>query len=143
MATYQSVTSEDRIDVAPYLGRAADSLRAATALRDAGLAADAATRAHQACVHAERALLATEKRSPQDVRGVHRMATLHFLQTDQLPREQLAAVERLAVLRARADDLPQGALSADEAAESVELATAFLGATADWLRANGFLEQAP
>lgn len=142
MATYQSVTSEDRIDVAPYVARARESLHAAAVLRDAGLAGDAATRAHQACVHAECALLATEKRSPQDVRGVHRMATLHFLQTDQIPREHLAAIERLAVMRSRADEIPGGSVSADEAAESVELATAFLAAASAWLRAEGFLGSA-
>src|SRR5262245_18624051 len=62
MPTYQSVTSEDRIDVLPHVERARDALRAAELLVGAGLAADAATRAHQACVHAERALLAVEKR---------------------------------------------------------------------------------
>jgi len=139
MATYQSVTSEDRIDVVPYLDRAKASLRAAAALRTASLPADAATRAHQACVHAERALLATEKRSPQDLRGVHRMATLHFLQTGQIPREHLAAVEKLAVLRARADDLPAGAVTAEDAGEALECAAAFVAAVEEWLAANGFL----
>lgn len=138
MATYQSVTSEDRIDVAPHLARARDSLRAAAMLRDAGLHPDAATRAHQACVHAERALLATEKRSPQDVRGVHRMAALHFLQTGQVPREHLAAVERLAALRERADDVPGGAVGHDDAADAVTTASDFVVAAESWLTANGF-----
>lgn len=138
MATYQSVTSEDRIDAAPHVARARDSLRAAAMLRDAGLHADAATRSHQACIHAERALLATEKRSPQDVRGVHRMATLHFLQTGQVPREHLAAIERLAALRGRADDVPGGAVSHDDAADSVTAAAEFVAAAEAWLAANGF-----
>jgi len=138
MATYQSVTSEDRIETGPYLDRARASLRAAAALRGASLLADSVTRAHQACVHAERALLATEKRSPQDLRGVHRMATLHFLQTGQVPREHLAAVERLAVLRARADEVPLGEVTAENAGEAVELAAAFVAAVEEWLAANGF-----
>jgi len=66
------------------------------------------------------------------------MATLHFLQTDQLDRDHLAAVERLAVLRSRADDLPHGKLTADHAAESVELATAFVEAAREWLATHGF-----
>jgi uncharacterized protein (UPF0332 family) len=138
MATYQSVTPEDRIETGPYTDRAKASLRAAAALRAAGLDGDSVTRAHQACVHAERALLATEKRSPQDLRGVHRMATLHFLQTGQVPREHLAAVERLSILRARADDLPLGAVTAADAGEAVELAAAFVAAVEEWLAANGF-----
>jgi len=138
MATYQSVSSEDRIDTGPYLDRAKASLRAAAALRTASLFGDAATRAHQACVHAERALLATEKRSPQDLRGVHRMATLHFLQTGQVPREHLAAVERLAILRARADEVPLGEVTASDAGEAMELAAAFVAAAEEWIAANGF-----
>lgn len=142
MATYQTVTAEDRIVCGPYLDQAEETLRAATLLRDAGLAADAATRAHQACVHAERALLATEKRSPQDAHGVHRMATLHFLGAGQLPAEHLAAIERLAVLRQRADDVPLGRVTADDAIEAVAAARSFLDATAAWLRDRGFLAAA-
>jgi len=140
MATYQTVTQEDRIVVLPFVEQARETLRSATALRDAGFAADSATRSHQACVHAERALLATEKRSPQDARGVHRMATLHFLQTDQIPREHLAAVERLAVLRQRADDVPLGRVSGDDATLALAAAQSFVDAVETWLRSRGFLD---
>src|SRR5687768_13960693 len=108
MATYQSVTGEDRIEVGPHIERARASLRSAELLSEASLCADAVTRAHQACVHAERALLATEKRSPPDARSVHRMATLHFLQNDEIPPRGLETVEHLSVLRSRADDLGAG-----------------------------------
>ena len=140
MATYQTVTAADRIDVEPYIARAHASLRAAVLLRGDGLHADCVSRAHQACVHAERALLATEKRSPQDVRGVHRMATNHFLQPVASLAAHHAALDRLTALRSRADDLPSAYLSHDEAAESVEVAEAFLGAVLSWLRENGFTE---
>src|SRR5947207_5465272 len=115
MATYQSVTSADKIDVGPHLARARESLRAAEMLRDAGLAADCVSRAHQACVHAERALLAVEKRSPPDIRSVHRMCTLHFLQNGQIPERQLAAVEALLELRCDADDQPLRPIAHDAA----------------------------
>ncbi|MCG3136124.1 MAG: hypothetical protein HMLKMBBP_03952 [Planctomycetes bacterium] len=139
MATYQTVTSEDRIDARPHLGRAKESLRAAETLRDGGFHADCATRSHQACVHAERALLATEKRSPQDIRGVHRMAALHFLAAGQLPSAHLAAVERLQILRERADDLPLRGVTAEDAADSVDLAAEFVAACEEWLARHGFL----
>lgn len=139
MATYQSVTQEDRIDVRPHLARAADSLRASAVLRDAGLAPDAVTRAHQACVHAERALLATEKRSPQDVRSVHRMATLHFLQTCLVPQEHLGAIEHLASLRARADDVPLATVTPADAAAALESAAAFVAACETWLGGQGYV----
>ena len=133
MATYQSVTAQDRIDVAPHLARARESLRAAEMLRDAGLAADCVSRAHQASVHAERALLATEKRSPPDVRGVHRMCALHFLQNGQLAAEQLVAVDRLCELRALADDQPLRRIDHEAAADAVTAAAAFLDAAETWL----------
>lgn len=139
MATYQTVTSQDRIDAAPHLERAKESLRAAEALRDGGFHPDCVTRSHQACVHAERALLATEKRSPQDIRGVHRMASLHFLAAGQLPAAHLAAVERLQTLRERADDMPLRGVSAEDAADSVSLAGEFVAACEGWLAGHGFL----
>lgn len=141
MATYQSVTAEDKIDVAPHLARARESLRAAEMLRDAGLAADCVSRAHQACVHAERALLAVEKRSPPDVRAVHRMCTLHFLQNGQLPAEQHAAVDRLVELRALADDQPLRAIGHDAAADATTAAKSFVAATDAWLAANGYAKK--
>jgi uncharacterized protein (UPF0332 family) len=138
MATYQSVTAEDKIDVAPHLARARDSLRAAEVLRDAGLAADCVTRAHQACVHGERALLATEKRSPPDVRAVHRMCTLHFLQNGQLPPERLAAVEALMELRADADDQPLRRIDHDAAADAVAAARTFVEDVESFLVKEGY-----
>lgn len=138
MATYQSVTAGDRIDVAPHLARARESLKAAELLRDAGLAADAATRAHQACVHAERALLATEKRSPPDVRSVHRMCTLHFLQNDQLPAHHRIALDALMELRLQADDQPLRPVGHDAAADAVADAEAFLSDAESWLTSNGY-----
>jgi uncharacterized protein (UPF0332 family) len=139
MATYQTVTSEDRIEVRPHLVRAATSLRAATLLRDAGLPEDCATRAHQAAVHAERALLAVEKRSPPDIRSVHRMCTLHFLQAGKFAAPVVAGVERLVTLRHRADDQVPGIVTSDEAAQACADAEAFLRAAETWLDANGFL----
>jgi uncharacterized protein (UPF0332 family) len=141
MATYQSVTADDKIDVAPHLARARDSLRAAELLRDAGLAADCVTRAHQACVHGERALLATEKRSPPDVRAVHRMCTLHFLQNGQLDAAQQGAADRLVELRAEADDQPLAKLDHDAAADAVAAAAGFVAAVEEWLVGTGYLRR--
>ena len=139
MATYQTVTAADRIDVTPHLAKAHDALRAAAVLRDAGLHADSVTRSHQACIHAERALLATEKLTPADGRGVHRMAANHFLQGRDFEPPHLAAVERLAVLRTRADDVPASVVGADDAADSISAATAVVGAIETWLASNGYL----
>ena len=142
MATYQTVTSEDRIEVAPYVARCRETLRAAAVLRDGGFHADAVSRAHQAAIHAERALLATEKRMPPDVRGVHRMTVNHFLQPVTELAPHLAPLDRLSILRSRADDLADAPLGHDDAAEAVAVAEAFAAAALAWLRDNGFGEGA-
>jgi uncharacterized protein (UPF0332 family) len=139
MATYQSVGAADRIDVAPHVARARDSLRAATLLAEADLAADAASRAHQACVHAERALLATERRAPPDFRSVHRMCALHFLQNGEVDEEHLGAIERLAELRSRADDQPAATVSPDDARGAIATARRFADAVERLLARTGYL----
>lgn len=138
MATYQSVTEGDVIVVAPHLERARDSLKAAEMLRDAGLAADSVTRAHQSAIHAERALLATSKRSPQTPRDVHRMCSAHFLGTDLLDRSHAAKIDGLGTLRQRADDVPASDVSADDASGAHATAAAFLADVEGWLAENGY-----
>ncbi len=137
MATYQSVTEADRIVVRPHLDRARDSLRAAELLRDAELHGDSAARAHQSTVHAERALLATEKRSPQTPRSVHRLTMQHFIENDLLDRRHAAALDGLAALRVTADEVPASSLTDDESAAAIATATAFLDEATDFLRAAG------
>jgi uncharacterized protein (UPF0332 family) len=117
--------------------RARASLRAAELLRDAGLPEDAVTRAHQATVHAERALLATEKRSPQDLRSVHRLAAQHFLSKDLLDRAHVDRLDRLFTLRERADDQPARDVSPEECGVAVTDAVAFVCDVSAFLEAQG------
>lgn len=137
MATYQSVTSSDVIVVAPHVQRARESLRSAELLLGAGLFADAVTRAHQSTVHAERALLATEKRSPQDLRSVHRLASQHFVLNDLLDRSHFEKLERLLALRQRADDQPARDVSQDDCSEAVADASGFLADAVAFLESEG------
>ncbi len=139
MATYQTVTEKDRLVIAPHVERARRTLAAAEALAAAGFAADCVARAHQATVHGERALLATEKRSPPDARSVHRLATLHFHQGRVLGTDHLPALERLGVARAAVDDQPLGDATGDAAAEALGTARAFLDDVAAWLTSVGHL----
>jgi uncharacterized protein (UPF0332 family) len=139
MATYQSVTADDRIDVAPHLERASASLRACELLHSEGLHADALTRAHQATVHAQRALLTTEKRAPNNVRDVQRLAALHFLATDQLDRGYEVSLADLALVRARADDQPACEIEAAESDRALGLARAFLADVVSFLTEAGYL----
>lgn len=139
MGTYQTVLKGDVIVVEPYLERARASLRAAELLLAEGLLADAVSRAHQSTIHAERALLATEKRSPNELRSVHRLAAQHFLGNDLLDRAHLAALDELFVLRNRADAEPDADFDADAGTASVAAATAFLADVTAFLEGEGHL----
>jgi uncharacterized protein (UPF0332 family) len=138
MATYQSVTTGDRIVTTPHVERAHRALMAADLLHEKGFHADAVVRAHQSVVHGERALLSTEKRSPTTVWSVHRLATNHFLGNGQIPAEHLERIEAMARLRSHIDDQPEGEVTADEAREALDHAHAFGSDVEAWLKANGY-----
>ena len=140
MATYQSVTKGDRIITTPHVERARRALAAAELLLREGFLPDAVVRAHQACVHGERSLLSTEKRSPTEVWSVHRLATNHFLGNGQLDGAHLPRVEALARLRAHVDDQPAGDVTAQQADEALAAARAFLTDVERWLHENGYGE---
>jgi uncharacterized protein (UPF0332 family) len=137
MATYQTVVAGDVIVVKPYLVRAQASLKAAELLQAEGLFEDAVSRAHQRSLHAERALLATEKRSPNDPRSVHRLASQHFLGNDYLDRTHMERLDLLFVMRNRADAQPDFEITADECAEGIGSATSFLADVTTFLTNNG------
>ena len=138
MATYQSVTSGDRIVTTPHVERAQRALEAADLLHCEGFHADAVVRAHQSVVHGERALLSTEKRSPSTVWSVHRLATNHFLGNGQIDAAHLARVEALARLRSHIDDQPEGDVTPEETKEALDAAHAFGADVEVWLVAHGF-----
>ncbi len=140
MATYQSVTTGDVIDVAPHMDRAARALAAAELLAREGFFADAVVRAHQSTVHAERALLATENRSPSTTWSVHRMATSHFHGRDELSRNHAPDLEALAAQRARVDEQPVGDADAPDAENAVGLARELHDEVRGWLATSGYLE---
>jgi len=140
MATYQSVTKGDRIVTTPHVERARRALGAAELLQREGFLPDAVVRAHQATVHAERALLSTEKRSPAHAWSVHRLATNHFLGNGQIEAAHQGRIEALARLRAHVDEQPHGDATADETDEALATARGFLAAVESWLHEHGFGE---
>ncbi len=139
MATYQSVTKGDLIDVSPHVERARRALAASERLVVEGFCEDAVARAHQSTIHAERALLATEKRSPNTIWSVHRLAAQHFLLNDQLDRGHATALEAVAALHAHVDEQPLGQADAGEAEGAVGTARAFLSDVEAWLGEQGFV----
>ena len=137
MATYQSVTKGDRIVTAPHADRARRCLAAAELLLRDGFAPDALVRAHQSTVHAERALLATERRTPPTAWSVHRLAVAHFIQPGQIDPAFQARIDALASLRSLVDEQPRGDADAADATAAVETARAFLAAVEAWLAGHG------
>lgn len=138
MATYQFLTASDRAEVEPHLDRARQSLRAATLLLGEGLVHDAVSRAHQATVHGERTLLATETRNPTSPRSVHRLAVAHYIANEQLDPAFAERLDWLGELRARADDQPLLELSDDDVEGAVRLAEEFVAAVDDYLERAGY-----
>jgi len=142
MATYQSVGKHDRIVTAPHMERAQRALEAAELLQREGLHADAACRAHQATIHAERALLATEKRSPTSIRAVHRLAEQHFVKPGQVDPDFVPRLQALGDLRAAIDEQPLGDADSAQAATALATARDFVAATDHWIGGHGYSEQA-
>jgi hypothetical protein len=68
------------------------------------------------------------------------MCTLHFLQNGQLAAEQHAAADRLAELRALADDQPLRKIDHDAAADAVTAASGFVHESEQWLLRAGYLK---
>ena len=138
MGTYQSVGKNDRIVTVPHIERAQRALDAAELLRREGFHADAACRAHQSTIHAERALLATAKRSPPTIRDVHRLAEQHFVNPGQVDPAFAERLGALGSLRSNIDEQPVG--EADDSQSETALATArdFLAATRAWIDGHGF-----
>lgn len=138
MATYQFVSATDRAEVEPHLDRARDALRAAELLAGEGLAHDAVSRAHQSTVHAQRTLLATEKRNPTSSRSVQRLALAHYIRNEQVDSAFEERLDWLAMQRTRADDQPLLPVSDEELGESLDLARSFLAAVEDYLDRAGY-----
>jgi len=141
MATYQSVGKNDRIVTTPHMERARRALDAAALLHREGFHADAACRAHQATIHAERALLATEKRSPTTIRNVHRLAEQHFVKPGQVDPAFLPRLQALGNLRSSIDEQPLGEADPDEAETALATARDFLAATDEFVGDRGFGEK--
>jgi uncharacterized protein (UPF0332 family) len=138
MATYQSVGKHDQIVTGPHMERAERALAAAVLLQREGFHADAACRAHQSTIHAERALLATEKRSPTSIRTVHRLAEQHFVKPGQVDPAFMPRLQALGDLRSAIDEQPAGEADAELGKIAIATAEDFLTATADWIGGHGY-----
>jgi len=98
------VTDENkRTNIASELARAAECLRAAAVLVEAGLLHDAESRLYYAAYHAAVAVLLTEGVEPRSHAGVASLLGLHFVKPRRLDPGDARLFARLQKYRIEAD----------------------------------------
>lgn len=121
------MTEDDvKVSVADELRLADEALRAAGALVDLGLPADAASRAYYAAFHAARALLysiGVEERSHAALRT---QLSRHFVKTGKLAAARSKDLAQLEALRVAGDYDSAFALGVDDVRPEVEKAARFI-----------------
>ncbi len=115
-------------DVQAELRRAEQTLRAADALVDLGLANDAVNRAYYAAYHAACAMLVRFGFQARTHRGVHSLVTKHLVEPGHLAPENLKRLARLEERRSVADYRASEDIGADQAKALVEDARTFIDA---------------
>ncbi len=106
--------------------RGEETLRAAQELLRLGLHNDAVSRAYYAAYHWARALLFIQGLESKTHRGVLQLLGLHFVRTKQLPAEATTLLGQLASQREASDYTTALRFDAQEAAETVRQACAFI-----------------
>jgi uncharacterized protein (UPF0332 family) len=121
------VTDENRrANAAAELGRARECLREARALRDAGLAYGACSRAYYGVFHAARALLFDVGLETRSHRGLVGLLGEHFVRTGVLTPGAGRLVSRMQRDREDADYETGAVFTEHEAAQAVNEAEAFV-----------------
>ena len=106
--------------------RGNEALRAAEELLRLGLLNDAISCAYYAAYHWARALLFTQGIESKTHRGVIQLIGLHFVRTKRLPDEATTLLGQLATQRNASDYTATIQFTAEEAAEIVRQANAFI-----------------
>ncbi len=112
------------------LARARTSLEAARLLGDAGLAADAVSRAYYAIFHAASALVASIGRSARTHEGLRALVGEHFIRTGLLAPEHGRTLSRIAGDRNDADYNVAAVFTRADVDEDIARATTFVEAVA-------------
>jgi hypothetical protein len=124
------VTNTPSGPTALELARARTSLQAARLLGDAGLAADAVSRAYYAIFHAASALVASVGLSARTHEGLRSLVGEHFIRTGQLAPAHGRTLSRIAGDRNDAYYNVAAVFTAADVEEDITRATAFVEAVA-------------
>lgn len=120
------MTPTQKLDAEAELARAEDSLRAAQALLDLGIASEAAGRIYYAVFHAARALLFSEGIAPKSHEAVRALISLHFVKAGRLPPECTKDLAQLEGLRNSGDYDTHFTLGAEQLEPELKRARRFL-----------------
>jgi uncharacterized protein (UPF0332 family) len=138
------VTDENvRANVSDELAHAENALKAALALLDLGLAADAASRIYYAAFHAARALLFSLGVEAKTHRSTRSLLARHFVKTGRLPSAVSKELSQLEGLRMAGDYETGFALGADDLRPELEKAGRFVSDARTLLREDGWIDDQP
>lgn len=138
------MTDENRKEnIADEVARMGQSLRAAEALLDLGLHADAISRAYYAAFHAVRALLLARGLEPKSHQGALHLLNTEFVRIGLLPSSHNRLLAGLQRSRELADYDAAIAFSAEDAAGELQAARAFLEDALELLRREGWVAPQP
>jgi len=128
-----------RANVSDELAHAENALKAAQALLDLGLAADAASRIDYAAFHAARALLFSLGMEAKTHGSTRSLLARHFVKTGRLPPAASKELSQLEGLRMAGDYETGFALGADDVRPELEKARRFVSDARNILRQDGWI----
>lgn len=128
-----------RANIMAELRRGGEALAAARVLQQAGLHADAISRAYYAAFHHARALLLQQGVEPLSHGGVERLLHRDLVRTGKLDADVARLLSRLMKYRHDADYTADFAFTATGAAEELQAAESFIAASLACLAAAGWI----
>jgi uncharacterized protein (UPF0332 family) len=108
------------------MARAADEVKAATALHEKGFYFKSVSSAYYAIYHAAKALLLLKGVDPKTHEGVERMFSLYYIKTKEFELSGGKAIGRLMKMREEADYYPEVPFTPEESQEAIKMAADFI-----------------
>ena len=135
------MTNENRrVNIRGEIRRAGESERAAVALLELGLAADAASRTYYVVYHWLKALLLSRGVEPRSHCGAIHLFNVEFVRTGLMGTSHNRVLTGLQRLRELADDDASLMLNVEDARQELEQAKAFAEGCRELLQREGWLD---
>ena len=116
--------------------RSREELDAARLLHERRFYFKSVSSSYYAIYHAAKALLLLKGVDPRTHEGVERMFALYYIKTGEFDLNVGKAIGRLMKMRQEADYFPEIPFTAEESAEAVEMAGAFIEKSESFLSAH-------